>query len=140
MKRVAPAGLLVFHMALTPTPASRPRVGKFGTYYGKNYAQFRKDALPLTEAMAGPPMTGAVVALVETVVTKPKFGKLRWPRGDVDNFVKGPLDVITKAAKAWLDDDQIVGLMAFKRYAAPGEAPGIHTEWFELEEEKAHEA
>lgn len=28
---------------IEPVPASRPRVGKFGTYYNKRYAQFRKD-------------------------------------------------------------------------------------------------
>ncbi len=54
-------------------------------------------------------------------VEKPKTGKLLTPRGDVDNFAKGPLDIGT--GRLWVDDDQIIDLRATKDYVSHG-TPG----------------
>jgi hypothetical protein len=57
------------------------------------------------------------------VVLRPKTGKLPSPLGDVDNYVKAPLDAITHGQLLWHDDKQVVTLLATKRYAIGGEQP-----------------
>lgn len=135
MKKEAQSGLLSFHLALEPVPASRPRVTRWGTHYGKKYNQFRAEVVPLANAYDGTKLPdGPLVVMLEHVVTKPRTSKRDFPRGDVDNYDKSPLDAMTKAEKFWTDDDQVVGLIAFKRFAEPGEKPGIYASWFALEE------
>jgi Holliday junction resolvase RusA-like endonuclease len=133
IRRAAHSGLLAFHLGVTPTPASRPRVTRFGVYYGKNYTKFFKAAVPVANTFDGVPTDKPVVMLIEVVADKPKTGKSEYPRGDIDNFVKGPMDVLTKTSRFWNDDNQVVGLLAFKRYPKPGEKPGVNIEWFPLE-------
>lgn len=133
MKRVAPAGLLSFHLKVEPAPASRPRVGRYGTYYLKTYQNFRNSAKEVTDALDAIPSDKPIVLLIEAVVSRPKNGKLDYPQGDYDNFAKGPGDAFNKVF--WKDDNQIVGGMCFKRYTLPGEEPGFRLHWFELEED-----
>lgn len=135
MKRVAkPDVPLSIFIETEPAPASRPRVTRWnGVYYGKNYEKFRRSARPLVEQMEGVPTDKPVVVMIDTVCTKPKTGKLAYPRGDSDNFAKGPLDVMTDAKKFWDDDNQAVGLCVFKRYAEEGETAGVNVHWFEVE-------
>ena len=133
MKKRGAEMLLAFSLNVTPVPASRPRVSRYGTYYTKTYTQFRDaaaDAVAHPDAPAS--LDGPLEVLVETVVKPPKSGKYEYPKssGDIDNFVKGPLDAMTKAEGLyWEDDSQIVALHAFKRYALPGEEPGFHIYW-----------
>lgn len=123
-----------FFLPVQPVPASRPRVGRFGAYYGKNYEQFRVAAQPMANQADFSPTDKPVVVHMECVATKPKSGKLRYPRGDIDNYVKGPLDVMTKSGKFWIDDDQVVELHASKRYCREDEMPGIHIYFHNLED------
>lgn len=115
-----------------PKPASRPRVTRFnGVYYGAPYKRFYDAAKLRLEDLAGDrqPTDAALILLAEFLAEKPKTGKLDYPRGDTDNFCKGPLDAMTKVARFWRDDNQLVGLLAFKRYAALGEKPGVQIDY-----------
>lgn len=115
-----------FFLEVEPSPASRPRVTRMGNvYYGKLYDQFRKDAKAALRSYTGSPIEGDIICLVEIIGTKPKTTKRGHPRGDCDNFVKGPLDAMTDVGSFWTDDDQITCLAVTKRYAEEGETPGV---------------
>ena len=99
---------------VTPVPASRPRVSKWGAYYGKNHTAWKKLAeqhIPEAEHK----LMGPIEAVIEVVCPRPKTTKRDWPRGDVDNFVKLFLDILTDKGY-WLDDDEITVLHVAKRF------------------------
>jgi Holliday junction resolvase RusA-like endonuclease len=128
------ASAITVFLAVEPTPASRPRVSKWGTYYGKNYEKFRRDVREvLADAGSNTKISGPIYAVLEFVVTPPKTTKRDFPRGDVDNFAKGPLDSLTSNGNFWDDDDQIIGLAVTKRFALPDETPGIHITYIKAE-------
>lgn len=103
---------------LQPVPASRPRVTRWGTYYAKGYTDWMKAAKDSIAGDKKHPADGPVVVFMEHVLPPPKSGsKTGYPRGDVDNYCKGGLDVITKSEKYWADDTQVVGLISFKRFS-----------------------
>lgn len=123
-----------YFLGVEPVPASRPRVSKWGTYYAATYKNWLKAAgLAVKEWTPGGKAEGPLVLLMEVICTKARTSKLAFPRGDIDNFAKGPLDVITKSERVWLDDNQVVGLIAFKRFAESGEKPGTNVTIMELE-------
>lgn len=130
LKGVAEAALLSFWLAVPPAPASRPRVTRWGgVYYGKNYEQFKSASLNEAVKFSGVPTDKPVVIMLEFICEKPKTGKLAYPKADVDNLAKGPLDALTQSKKFWGDDNQVIGLTVFKRYAEPGEEPGVKIDW-----------
>jgi Holliday junction resolvase RusA-like endonuclease len=133
-KRLASAGLFAFVLNVDPVPASRPNVGKWGVYYSKTYERFRRAAQQAVAGHKGKPTDGPIIVMIENIVERPKTGKLELPKGDVDNFAKGPLDVMTKAGTFWWDDDQVAALFVSKRYAEPGEAARVIVEWCPLPE------
>lgn len=127
----------LFVLPVTPRPASRPRVSKWGVYYGKPYTEFRNNAQPYADAYdSHPPIYGPVVIFIEIVCEKPKTGKLVHPRGDVDNYAKGPMDCMTKSGNFWHDDVQVVSCQCVKRYADPleSEQPAINLYFYELQD------
>lgn len=122
---------LSFFLAINPVPASRPRVTRWGTYYGKKYTAFKTAAEITIHDMGHDPVTGQCVVHVEMIVEKPKTSKLSTPRGDVDNYLKSIMDAMTKG-KCWDDDDQVVMVAATKRFADVGEQPGFNVNVYEV--------
>jgi Holliday junction resolvase RusA-like endonuclease len=107
---------------IKPVAASRPRLSRYGVYYSKTYTDWRNEARRHV-AQIETIHTGALIVIVEISVMRPKTSKKLWPRSDVDNLAKGPLDVITENKGIWGDDDQIVGLWVTKRFTLnPAEA------------------
>lgn len=52
-----------------------------------------------------------------------------WPRPDVDNLLKAPLDALQGERMLFADDSQVVELgRVVKRYAGPGEEPRTELE------------
>ena len=84
---------LFLSFPIEPVPASRPRVSKWGTYYGKRYSEFRKVAAQVVpEIYSGLPLNGTLEVTVTFYCKRPKTTKRDEPRGDVDNYVKAILD------------------------------------------------
>ena len=138
IEKVAGAAMLSLHIEGQPCPASRPRVSKFGTYYGKTYSRWMKDSWKSVDTLQSIPTDRPVIVMVEAVYQKPKTSKLDYPRADVDNLMKGPLDQITKLAKEtsrgiWQDDNQILLAVTSKRFAEAGEEPGFYLKYTEIE-------
>jgi Holliday junction resolvase RusA-like endonuclease len=105
-------------------------VSKWGTYYPKTYSNWlklAKEKIALLAAQrtewAGPWSTPVEVHIV-AVIEKAKTSKLTVPIGDVDNYAKAALDVMTHN-KVWPDDKLVTKLYAEKRFAEPGEAPRV---------------
>jgi len=106
-----------------PVPASRPKFavrGKFvSVYYGKKYTAWRKEAVAKIKEQ-NEALDLYLTVVVEQIVLKAKTSKKEYPRGDADNFVKAPLDILTDK-NFWTDDDIIINLVSSKRFAEPGE-------------------
>lgn len=111
---------------VNPVPGSRPRVSRWGTYYPKrhkNYVKASSDQIPAYAEGAEPFPPGMPLSVDLTfVIEKPRTSKLTIPVGDLDNYAKIILDVIT-AQGYWGDDKQIVELHTYKRFASKGEQP-----------------
>lgn len=131
IKKYLGTALKTVYLNTTPVPASRPRVSKWGTYYGKNYEKFRREVRDILAQHTGAPVVGPLVALIEIIVEPPKTTKRDFPKGDVDNYAKGPLDSMTSNGTFWGDDDQVVSLFVTKRFANTGEPAGIYIHYAE---------
>lgn len=110
-----------------PVPASRPRVSRWGTYFSKNYESFRSDCFRWLSKIKKkyPQQEGTFRVNILFICYKPLKPANPYPRGDVDNFLKGPLDAITKVGMIWFDDIQITKLTGTKRYAKKNEEVGM---------------
>jgi Holliday junction resolvase RusA-like endonuclease len=67
------------------------------------------------------PDDAELLVVVEHICNRPKSTTRYYPQGDVDNFAKASLDVVTKATGWWHDDDQLTYLLTTKRFAKSGE-------------------
>jgi len=115
---------LLFRVIGAPAPASRGTQTKFGGhFYSKGHAVYYASCQKQLAEQQKQKVSGPVIAIVETIVEKPKTSKLSMPRGDVDNFANVPLDAATKT-NLWGDDYQVVALVSTKRWAKPGEPAG----------------
>lgn len=111
-----------FTIDLEPVSASRPRVGKFGTYYDAKYKAWLAMApMVIRHRTRGvEPFTGPVSVAIDVVCSRPKTTKLAAPKPDVDNYSKGVLDAITHAG-LWTDDSLVVDMRVRKAWARKGE-------------------
>ena len=122
---------------VSPKPTPRPRVSRFGgVFYPKPYVEYYEELqVQLGEATWDRSiLNGPVLALVEAVVPKPKSTKLRYPKGDPDNYAKGPLDAAQKVG-VLNDDIQVQLLASIKRWAEPGEIPHLNVTFGVLPDE-----
>jgi Holliday junction resolvase RusA-like endonuclease len=118
-----------FTLDHVPVPASRPIIFRNGgSSYPKahlSYHQFLKNHLgdkPLFP-------TGEKVVEVRFLFVMPPYKTSDHPthRSDLDNLAKLPLDCMTgdkdKPKRYWNDDNLVIGLETYKRFARPGEEP-----------------
>lgn len=101
---------------ISPVAASRPQVPRFGKpYYKGRYKQYRKEVSDwLASNWEGEAMSGPLRAEVWFCVPKPKTSKLRYPKPDIDNFIKAVFDALN--GLMWEDDYQIVQVDAEKMW------------------------
>jgi len=107
------------------TPASRPRVTKYGTFYSKNYTAFREVVSKwLSEKKVMNKLEGAIKAQVLFYMKTPKswskkktekaHEKYHISNKDIDNFQKSIFDILQGIY--YDDDSQIVSVNAEKRW------------------------
>tara|TARA_R100001244_G_scaffold91887_1_gene69470 strand:+ start:5 stop:388 length:384 start_codon:yes stop_codon:yes gene_type:complete len=110
-------------LPLNPVPASRPRVSKWGTYYAKTYANFKKQAahvVPVAiseQGLEGCPLTGPLSIDIKFFARRPKKTALQYPKWDTDNGAKAVLDSLN--THLFSDDNQVIQLTATKAWAEP---------------------
>lgn len=111
-----------------PCPASRPRVSTFGAYYSKNYMNYRRDTHIFLKTIRDqyPIDEDSLFEVdVEFICKKPaRPANPKCPFGDIDNYIKSPLDAITYSKMIWNDDVQILKVTGTKRYQEDGEDYG----------------
>lgn len=110
---------------IDPVPAARIKQGRYGAYYPKTYEAFRRTARELVKKVVGKwkPVACALALEIIFLREQPKKTEREYPRGDVDNYSKSILDSLNEVA--WNDDDQIVELHAYKRWADKGQPGSI---------------
>ena len=109
-----------------PTPASRPRISRYGNYYPKSYTDYRKATYQYLKKLKDKysVMDGTYQVYLEFICYRPKKPSNSYPRGDCDNHQKAILDSITYAQIFWKDDDVITKITAEKRYQKEDEQVG----------------
>lgn len=103
---------------ICPVPASRPRVSKWSTYYGKKYTQFKKDMKYLVGDL--PIFEGNLKLDATFYVKAPKAMKLKGDgdyctKNDIDNYCKSVMDSLN--GYLYIDDRQVVELSARKKWS-----------------------
>jgi Holliday junction resolvase RusA-like endonuclease len=129
-----PISKIELFIPVKPVPASRPRVSRWGTYFSKNYEDFRNQCHNFLSKIKKdyPQEEGTFKVQVLFICQRPANPANKYPRGDVDNFLKGPLDALTKVGMFWFDDIQITRLIGIKRYAKAKEQVGMKITIYKL--------
>lgn len=95
-------------------------------YSPKEYQEWQKDAAKALKSVIAEHTSLPVEVFVEVRATRPKTTKLFVPKPDVDNYAKGPLDVITKDGRFWDDDTQVADLHVKKRWSTEDRPTGVY--------------
>jgi Holliday junction resolvase RusA-like endonuclease len=104
---------------VSPVAASRPRVGRHGSYYTGAYKRFREEGSKVANKILKSfvPFEGTLNVDIKCYCTRPKTTKLPYPRSDADNLAKAVMDLMNK--RLWVDDSQIIGMYVSKQWAEP---------------------
>lgn len=106
---------------LKPIPASRPKIGRWGVYYPKPYTDWLAAAARhVPKGKLFPDPDDMFLVKIDSIRVKSRTSKLTTPMGDVDNYAKGPLDLLTRIGGYWLDDKQVRCLISSKDFAQEG--------------------
>lgn len=112
-----------FTIPLQPVPCPRPRVTRAGfSYYPANYKVWKRDAAEYVPEVY-PLLDGPVLVMATFVLPPFKTVDRDVPKGDVDNYLKSVLDLITSTNRVWDDDIQVNVAHSTKRFTADGEEP-----------------
>ena len=123
------SGVVSFTIDAEPVPASRPRVGKFGTYYPETHKRYEGVLMKVLSQVLGLTHAGAVALRIMCVMPRYKTSTFPVHRADVDNLAKLPMDCMTAMKtedgqpKVWSDDCMVVHLEASTRFTRDGEQP-----------------
>lgn len=104
-------------VSLTPVPASRPRVGRWGTYYSKRYKQWMIDAAALLPISKAPPLDTPLTLAVIFAIPRSKHSKLITPVGDGDNYEKAIFDLLQK--QGYIADDRLITTCVWRKRFLP---------------------
>ena len=124
---------------IVPIPASRPRVTRWATYYGKKYSKFKEEMEVLTKGTKFTPFGGNVYASLTFYIKIPKSwskkkkeaknGAYCDNNADIDNYCKAILDCLNGIY--YVDDKQIVMLKAVMFWS---DNPKIECKFVQLDE------
>jgi Holliday junction resolvase RusA-like endonuclease len=113
---------------IDPVPASRPRVTRWGTYYGKKYKNYKAAMKELTDKGDEKYLEGLIFADMTFFVPMAKswskkrkaesLGRYCNNNADLDNYVKATLDSLE--GKYYNNDKQIVMIRARKYWSDTG--------------------
>jgi Holliday junction resolvase RusA-like endonuclease len=119
---------VIVSFEINPTPASRPRVTRWGTFYGKKYKGFKKDMDELLLDIDKEWLEGLIFADMTFFVAIPKSWSKKKKKlksgqwcdnnADLDNYEKAILDSLSGAY--FHDDRQIVQQQSKKIWADTG--------------------
>lgn len=102
---------------ITPVPASRPRVTKWGTYYSKTYKQWMHITASLVSESSSLPIAAPVKATVLFAIPRSRTSTLIVPVGDGDNYEKAIYDLLQK--KGYLADDKWITTAIWRKRFLP---------------------
>lgn len=108
---------------ISPCPASRPRVARWGTYYAKNYAEFKKQCPWLIKSLYRDKPIGTAISMKAVFYmeipasysNKRRLsldGQVHTSRGDIDNHLKSILDSMNEIV--FVDDALVYEVYAKK--------------------------
>jgi|TARA_R110002153_G_scaffold134315_3_gene283592 Holliday junction resolvase RusA-like endonuclease len=119
---------VIVSFEINPTPASRPRVTRWGTFYGKKYKGFKKDMDELLSDTDKEWLEGLIFADMTFFVGIPKSWSKKKKKlksgqwcdnnADLDNYEKSILDSLSGVY--FHDDRQIVQQQSKKIWADTG--------------------
>lgn len=95
------------------------RSGKPRSYPDPKYAAWLREVGAWWDALELEPSPAPLIVELDCFIPKARTTKRSWPQGDIDNIAKACLD--SANGRVYVDDDQILELVARKHYIDHGE-------------------